>query len=144
MLDRLCRMAQPTRRSVLFACEETGKATHSVLNAASKLLNLTTVPAYEHLLKINAAKPELHITIPSDWSDFFPIYDEAVATAPRGSILIEVRVPSGARAPFTSPKPRSLPTKTCASTVSTSGPRALKTTLACSTRSTARKAISNP
>ena len=33
--------------------------------------------------------PELYKTIPSDWSDFFPIYDEAVATAPRGSILIE-------------------------------------------------------
>ena len=33
--------------------------------------------------------PELHKTIPSDWSDFFPLYDEAVATAPRGSILIE-------------------------------------------------------
>ena len=34
--------------------------------------------------------PELYKTIPSDWSDFFPLYDEAVATAPRGSILIEV------------------------------------------------------
>ena len=33
--------------------------------------------------------PELYKTIPSDWSDFFPLYDEAVATAPRGSILIE-------------------------------------------------------
>lgn len=35
-------------------------------------------------------KPELYKAIPSDWSDFFPLYDEAVATAPRGSILIEV------------------------------------------------------
>ena len=35
-------------------------------------------------------KPELYKTIPSDWSDFFPLYDEAVATAPRGSILIVV------------------------------------------------------
>jgi hypothetical protein len=35
-------------------------------------------------------KPELYKEIPSEWSDFFPIYDEAVATAPPGSILIEV------------------------------------------------------
>src|ERR1700735_2010332 len=34
--------------------------------------------------------PQLYKTIPSDWSDFFPIYDEAVRTAPPGSILIEV------------------------------------------------------
>ena len=34
-------------------------------------------------------KPELYKEIPSEWSDFFPIYDEAVATAPPGSILIE-------------------------------------------------------
>jgi cephalosporin hydroxylase len=34
--------------------------------------------------------PELYKTVPSEWSDFFPLYDEAVATAPRGSILIEV------------------------------------------------------
>ena len=35
-------------------------------------------------------KPELYKTIPSEWSDFFPIYDEAILTAPRSSILIEV------------------------------------------------------
>ena len=35
-------------------------------------------------------KPHLYEEIPSCWSDFFPIYDEAVATAPPGSILIEV------------------------------------------------------
>lgn len=35
-------------------------------------------------------QPELYKQIPSEWSDFFPIYDEAVATAPPGSILIEV------------------------------------------------------
>jgi hypothetical protein len=34
--------------------------------------------------------PQLYKDIPSDWSDFFPLYDEAVATAPRGSILVEV------------------------------------------------------
>lgn len=35
------------------------------------------------------SQPELYKQIPSEWSDFFPIYDEAVATAPPGSILIE-------------------------------------------------------
>lgn len=35
-------------------------------------------------------KPELYKEIPSLWTDFYPIYDEAVATAPPGSILIEI------------------------------------------------------
>jgi MMP 1-O-methyltransferase len=35
-------------------------------------------------------RTELYKQIPSEWSDFFPIYDEAVRTAPSGSILIEV------------------------------------------------------
>jgi hypothetical protein len=34
-------------------------------------------------------KPTLHNAIPSDWSPFLDIYDEAVATAPPGSLLIE-------------------------------------------------------
>jgi cephalosporin hydroxylase len=34
-------------------------------------------------------QPELYKAVPSEWSDFYPIYDEAVATAPPGSILIE-------------------------------------------------------
>src|SRR5882724_2099855 len=35
-------------------------------------------------------KPELWRTVPSDWFDFQTIYDEAVATAPPGSLLVEV------------------------------------------------------
>ena len=35
-------------------------------------------------------KPELWKTIPSTWFDFQAIYDEAVETAPRGSLLVEV------------------------------------------------------
>jgi predicted O-methyltransferase YrrM len=35
-------------------------------------------------------QPTLYKDIPSEWSDFFAIYDEAVRTAPPGSRLIEV------------------------------------------------------
>jgi len=35
-------------------------------------------------------KPELYKAVPSEWSDFFDIYDEAVETAPPGSALVEV------------------------------------------------------
>ena len=40
--------------------------------------------------KERTQKPTLYKEVPSEWSDFFPIYDEAVATAPPGSILVEV------------------------------------------------------
>lgn len=35
-------------------------------------------------------KPELWKSIPSEWFDFESVYDEAVATAPRNGILVEV------------------------------------------------------
>jgi cephalosporin hydroxylase len=35
-------------------------------------------------------EPYLYKEVPSDWTYYYPIYDRAVATAPRGSILIEV------------------------------------------------------
>lgn len=38
----------------------------------------------------NSKKPELWRTVPSDWFDFQTIYDEAVATAPPGSLLVEI------------------------------------------------------
>lgn len=34
--------------------------------------------------------PELYKQVPSDWTYYYPIYDRAVASAPRGSTLIEV------------------------------------------------------
>jgi hypothetical protein len=45
--------------------------------------SLVSLPNY-------ALGPQLYKQIPSCWSDFFPIYDEAVRTAPPGSILVEV------------------------------------------------------
>jgi Methyltransferase domain len=41
-------------------------------------------------MQTQTQKPELYKNVPSEWSDFFPIYDEAVATAPVGSTLIEI------------------------------------------------------
>lgn len=35
-------------------------------------------------------KPSLYLDVPSEWTDFLPIYDEAVETAPPGSALVEI------------------------------------------------------
>lgn len=49
-----------------------------------------TIPSVEMEAVKPLFEPQLYKQIPSEWSDFFPIYDEAVRTAPPGSALVEV------------------------------------------------------